>query len=601
MSEPTPPSSPLSDWVLADCPACSKTMKLRRNMVGKHALLCPSCKAPIAIDFGDPDPPEEPETPPPAETQPPAGRTSLPSRTSTPPTKQPVPISGTDSSSHLPKPRQPKASKFDTFKSTALPSSPLGGKPRTDSPPPTPTPLPNGTPAESTGTLPPPKLSPKAAFGDGLPAGPTAGKSRIPLESKGSDDFFGKLKVVASDALGKLKKRRKLGPGQLRLADWDTPGLDAIPQAEIRADEWAHRGPDMAPIPFLPGENSSGQELAETPPEDGSEFHSHRRKRSERRRVIKGMQMLFLRMSSTLRWTILILFLLVLGAAGLALVGSFQPKKIVTTISPPSEAKLQVKRKEAIDLLQDLTLVDLDESRKVVRKFLEADGVAAKAAFVRMPEKVRPLMEQWYITHPSSPLSSEDTELNRKAIVNNSIFIFLGVAVGQDRIVKYFTVEQIPNEDPEKQATYLVDWETSVGYQPMELRDYQIKQPKEPMLFRVLVKPDTYFNYGFNDKDQWLCYKLIYPGDPDFFLYGYVKKGTELAADMEQQLFREPNIVAKLRYPDDAISRDQVVIEKIAHPSWFYERPDVKPITSVAPIPKAEEPAPDSSANKAQK
>ena len=587
MSEPTPPSSPLSDWVLADCPACSKTMKLRRNMVGKHALLCPSCKAPIAIDFGHPDPPEEPETPPPAKTESPAGKTSLPSRTSTPPVKQPAPISGTDTSSHLPKPRQPKASKFDTFKSTELPPSSLGGKPRTDAPPPTP--IPSGTPAESTGTLPPPKQTAKAAFGDGIPSGPTAGKSRIPLESKGSDDFFGKLKVVASDALGKLKKRRKLGPNQLRLADWDTPGLDSIPQAEIRADEWAKRGPDMAPLPFLSGEKTEEDQLLEAPPEDGSESHPHRRKRSERRKVIKGMQMLFLRMSSTLRWTILILFLIVFGAAGWALVGSFQPKKIVTAISAPSEAKLKVKRKEAIDLLQDMTLVDLDESRKVVRKFLEADGIAAKSAFIRMPDKVRPLMEQWYITHPSSPLSSEDTELNRKAIINNSIFIFLGVAVGPERIVKYFTVEQIPDEDPAKQATYLVDWETSVGYQPMELRDYQIKQPKDPLLFRVNVKPDTYFNYGFDDKEQWLCYKLTYPGDDDFFLYGYIKKGTELAAAMEQQLFRDFNIVAKLRYPDDAISRDQVVIEKIAHPSWFYERPDVKPITSVAPIPKSDD------------
>lgn len=581
-------------------------MKLRRNMVGKHALLCPSCKAPIAIDFGHPDPPEEPETPPPAKTEPapPAGKTSLPSRNLAPPAKQPEPISGTDSSSHLPKPRQPKASKFDTFKSTELPSSPLGGKPRTDSPPPASTapPAAAAPQKESTGSLPPPKQTAKAAFGDGIPSGPTAGKSRVPLESKGSDDFFGKLKIVASDALGKLKKRRKLGPGQLRLADWDTPGLDSIPQAEIRADEWAKRGPDMAPIPFLPGENSPEEEAAETPPEDGSEFHTHRRKRSERRKVIKGMQMLFLRMSSTMRWTILILFLLVFGAAGWALVGSFQPKKIVTAISAPSEAKLKVKRKEAVDLLQDLTLVDLDESRKVVRKFLEADGVAAKAAFVRMPEKVRPLMEQWYITHPSSPLSSEDTNLSRKAIVENSIFIFLGVTVGKDEpILRYFTVEQIPNADPEKQATYLVDWETSVGYQPMELRDYQVKQPKEPMLFRVNVKPDTYFNYGFDDKEQWLCYKLTYPGDPDFFLYGYIKKGTELAADMEQQQFRDQNIIAKLRYPENAISRDQVVIEKIAHPSWFYERPDVKPLTSVAPIPIPDEPTPDSAANDAQK
>jgi hypothetical protein len=66
--------------------------------------------------------------------------------------------------------------------------------------------------------------------------------------------------------------------------------------------------------------------------------------------------------------------------------------------------------------------------------------------------------------------------------------------------------------------------------------------------------------------------ELYYPGRDEFHLYGYIRLGTgksdRLLALVDGGV--SSAAVLKLRYPDDAVSRDQVVVEDLLLPSWFY-------------------------------
>jgi hypothetical protein len=533
MSENSPLIPRPAEWVIADCPACGKTMKLRRELVGKHALLCPSCRAPIAIDFAHP----EPEPPPAADNPQPSPAPSTPE----------LPAR----SSHLPAARgtpfAPAPGSFD-------------GMPR-----------PLSKPLSGSSNLPP--VRSVLPFQEISAVGSSEKRVLPPAESKLPDEFVDKLKVMESDLPVRQKKRRRREADEIRLTDWDTAALIEVPEAEIRADLWASPGPDLlhpeTMVPKLLRATAQPVELTDQP--EGIE---RKRTRKGKRRVFPGQQLLR-RILGTGRWGLLALILLIGGGAVWFLIHT-APGKAVVSASEPSAAKIEADASS--DKFSQLSYDEIERSYKLVRQFLAADGWEAKSAFVRMPEKVKPLMKQWYDVHPSGPLSSEKPENYKKSLIGKTYMIFLALRMGPEKILRYFTVEQIPPATPNGMSSYLLDWETSVGYQPMELRDYMVKQPLEPLTFRVLCRPEAYYNYAFSDQDQWISYELTYPGDPDFMIHGYVKKGSAVAEELNQQLLLEANIMLQLRYPENPISREQVLIDKIVHRSWFYDRDEVNPV-----------------------
>ncbi len=374
------------------------------------------------------------------------------------------------------------------------------------------------------------------------------------------------------------KKRRRRGPGELRLADWDTLALAEIPEAEMRADEWSVPGPDLLqPETMLPKILRATAEPVEVIATEEGLMVERKRTRKGKRKVFLGQELLR-RLSGTSRWVLLLMILIIGGGAGWFLMHTFPEKAKVSSSEP---GPLKINSVTLAERTRELTAADVIGGTDLVRKFLAADGWEAKSAFVRRQNKVKPLMEKWYVTHPSGPLSCDDPddEFVRKVLVGNTYLVYLGMRVGPEKILRYFAIEHVPSIGANGQGTYLLDWETSIGYQPMELRDFMVKQPREPLTYRVLCKPKAYYNYGFSNQDEWISYELSYPGDPDFQLYGYVPKESALAEELGRQLLLEANLILQLRYPDNPISREQVLIEKIVHPSWFYDRDDVVPLS----------------------
>jgi hypothetical protein len=104
--------------------------------------------------------------------------------------------------------------------------------------------------------------------------------------------------------------------------------------------------------------------------------------------------------------------------------------------------------------------------------------------------------------------------------------------------------------------------------------EFLTSKPTSPTLFRVSVHPVEYYNFAFTDDTRWRSYRLDSP-DGQHTIYGYVERGS--LADSRIQLPPEAKMspyTLYLRFPEDAGSRNQVLIDRIAADSWLIENED---------------------------
>jgi hypothetical protein len=208
-------------------------------------------------------------------------------------------------------------------------------------------------------------------------------------------------------------------------------------------------------------------------------------------------------------------------------------------------------------------------AERVARDFLAADGVEAKLAFVRFPDKVRPLMENWYLTRSAEPVVAsrppELQDLKKLKTFGGLRFVIIALELLPSRDVRFFAVQLGP------EGAGQLDWEVSVGYQVMPLDEFQVKRPTQPLPFRVTAREGDYYNGEFTDTTRWLCCDLSYPGDPDFRIFGYADRSTPDGRRLADRLANEStsSLILALAFTSrDADSR-QALITGIVRDHWF--------------------------------
>lgn len=193
-----------------------------------------------------------------------------------------------------------------------------------------------------------------------------------------------------------------------------------------------------------------------------------------------------------------------------------------------------------------------------------------KLEYVIAPDRVRPLMEDWYRRHP------EDIYYNRIGYYEDFTLThdgdsYLNVAVEVSKAT------DLPgNEKPfymamkRTKSGYKVDWEVSSGYQPMDVVDYREQRPVTPMEFRFTIEKGDYFNFGFTS-DDYHCFTATYVGlDRPFFIYG--RKDDPTARDLHTMLEEvKPSMgaIVRVRYPEKAQADDQLILEGVVSKTWF--------------------------------
>ncbi len=205
--------------------------------------------------------------------------------------------------------------------------------------------------------------------------------------------------------------------------------------------------------------------------------------------------------------------------------------------------------------------------------YYAAETIEEKLKYVRYPDRVEPLMRDYYSRAELEP--KEYRAINEFHILSldNRPFIALSVKVGEDEMLPLLA-EKTPDR-------LRFDWESAVAYQPMSIEEFIEKRPAEAMDFRVYVTQDNYFSYEFQDESQWLCYKLT-ERDGEQHLFGYLPI-TEAEA-MKKILSLNGSrgrivkpMILKLRFPKDGKGSRSVFIDAIVSERWAYVKdPDEK-------------------------
>lgn len=366
----------------------------------------------------------------------------------------------------------------------------------------------------------------------------------------------------------RVRKRRRTGSEShtAELLDWDTH-MDQLPEAELYSDPWT----EAQPLPEEVIAEKTRDFVVSESREDGNTVV--RVKRVRKRRIFTLAQSFFRRFSLGMRVMIL---------TGVAAIGIGGVAWGFTILRTYWQSKLNP---DVVDEARpgQIFLASQDENGAVetIAAYLAATGAEAKLPHVRLPARVRPMMEKFYARTPDKAFAAGEV-LNRvKVSADGAYFVILEMEIretdpalpsGERLHLKSFAVEEIERDGG---RTYKVDWESAVEWRPMSFEEFKQKQPRHAVPFRLKIRGNDYYNHGFADQKQWLSAELYYPypqGRNEFIFHGYIQRDSELFAQIAPftETGNNASFIVNLRYPENPVSRDQVIIEGIAHPSWFY-------------------------------
>lgn len=206
------------------------------------------------------------------------------------------------------------------------------------------------------------------------------------------------------------------------------------------------------------------------------------------------------------------------------------------------------------------------ETEELVANFLGAKTIEERVKFVRHPERVRPLMEDYYSRNEFQSGVFRDVVYYRSVPIENRSFIVL--EVNDDEGEKHTLLLEDGEEDT------LVDWETYVCFQPVVIDEYIRERPTEPVSLRVRVVSDYFYSYEFDHKEEYLSFALKF-NDSDLLLNGYVKRGTELGQRFrklfpEGEAKRWHSLILKVRFLENGQAENSVLIEDLISTTWVY-------------------------------
>ncbi|MDA7863978.1 hypothetical protein N9133_00425 [Akkermansiaceae bacterium] len=267
-------------------------------------------------------------------------------------------------------------------------------------------------------------------------------------------------------------------------------------------------------------------------------------------------------------WFVLVIGVMALIVSWAAYQLVFAEKEVVVDVdsNTPSglEAPLgrEVEEKERIEAASSY-----DALESQLGAYFSATTIEEKLKYVRHPERVEPLMRDYYSRHKIIPKEY-------KSIVEFHI-------VSLDN--RPFTALSVETKDESKKLAVLVektsegskfDWESEVAYQPMSLDEFMEKRPTEAMDFRVYATADRYYAYEFQDEQKWLCYRLS-ERDGEGYLFGYFSReqeevvGKVMGSLSPTRKITKP-LLLRLRFRPNGKGPRSVLIEKVVAERWAY-------------------------------
>lgn len=214
------------------------------------------------------------------------------------------------------------------------------------------------------------------------------------------------------------------------------------------------------------------------------------------------------------------------------------------------------------------SIVDIESKRpqieQTLRRFFAASTPDQQLAFVRDPQRVRPLMEHYYSSHPHTP---HEWKALGWALTVEEAGYRLGYA--QAVFANAEPVSLIIEEMAD--GTFRVDWESSVRYGEIDWEEFIKTQPSAPTLFRVIAsKPQNIPPEAAPMGSELL--EIKHPDDNDV-VYAYFDRKDPKFTPLLQQLqtgnWKDVPLTLRLCFPGPVGSGKNARIADVEGKGWL--------------------------------
>ena len=231
----------------------------------------------------------------------------------------------------------------------------------------------------------------------------------------------------------------------------------------------------------------------------------------------------------------------------------------------PDAAKIMDKAlgplSKALPMVSGIDDIDVkrDKISQAVQSFFAARTVAGKLPFVRDPERVKPLMEEFYSREPMPEIAYKG--LGKLVRVEEPGYRFGYVQAMFDAATSVTLIIEEKGE-----GDFRVDWECAVRYGEMAWTDFVAKRPTEPKLMRVKASMPTQAPTG-DPQLQWI--ELRHSADSSTLLASFRRDDPHMTQLMEQMnLGKWKDVPLTVRVAFDS-SRTQASIVGITGKGWL--------------------------------
>jgi hypothetical protein len=247
-----------------------------------------------------------------------------------------------------------------------------------------------------------------------------------------------------------------------------------------------------------------------------------------------------------------LLFTVIVAGVAVSMIGGKAPVVAVKPVAPLPVVK------DPQRTLAELTA----EAEAVALKFLNAETVDEILETVRNPELAESRMRAFY---PEGKIEAPGmSQFNSGAglVTRGKLHSFPVLTRDHEERVLAFV------ETPQGLK---IDWESWVGWSDIPWQKFLAEKPAGSHVFRVILAPVDYYNFGFSDDQKWQCYRLESP-DMEHTIYGYAEKNSALDAKLRPTAGGQSVLMTlALKFPQDAQSDSQVEIERLVCEGWVEE------------------------------
>ena len=204
----------------------------------------------------------------------------------------------------------------------------------------------------------------------------------------------------------------------------------------------------------------------------------------------------------------------------------------------------------------------LAEAELLTRKFLEAGRIEDLLPLVRNPGVAEARMRRHY---PEGKTEAPGmAEFNTESAIS---------CLGTISALKVRT-----RGHEEKSLAFVdtpqglkIDWESWVGWSETRWEEFLASKPTTGRVFRLNLSPVDYYNFAFSDDKKWQAYRLQSP-DGEQSIYGYAERDSVLASRLlSPPESKQMALMLALKFPENATSDNQVLIEKFVAEGWVLE------------------------------